>query len=325
MNILGLSFGTINGKCDILTKEALYSMKEAVPEAEVRFQNTVRLKIGRCIGCGACSRALENGKDNDCIVKDDFQTVEELVRWADALIVAAPVYALQPAGQFKDFIDRFSCRHDISAIPWVLDGRREGKYPGNADDYPIERLRKRYVSYICVGGATTDDWVSMGTPTMHIFGFPAGMKVIANLDVHHTGTMGSPYLDEALMERIHEAGRATAIACRDQNEDAPYIGPQGACPVCHQNLLMVNGTTRVTCPVCGIHGTVSIVGEKLLVDFPKEQQERARGTFRGLREHTTEIQSFGSIAAPKSIANKEFLDEKMKRIKEFDQRITAIQ
>lgn len=39
MNILGLSFGTINGKCDILTKEALYSAKEAVPEAEVRFIN----------------------------------------------------------------------------------------------------------------------------------------------------------------------------------------------------------------------------------------------------------------------------------------------
>lgn len=45
MNILGLSFGTINGKCDILTKEALYSMKETVPDVKVRFINTVRKKI----------------------------------------------------------------------------------------------------------------------------------------------------------------------------------------------------------------------------------------------------------------------------------------
>lgn len=317
MKILGVSFGTVNGKCDILTKEALYSAKEAVPDAEVKFINTIRLRIGRCIGCGACSRALENGKDNDCIVKDDFQVLEELVRWADALIVAAPVYVLQPAGQYKDFVDRFSCRHDISAIDWVLEGRKTGKYPGNADDFPKDRLRKRYVSYICVGGATTADWVSMGTATMHLFGFPAGMKVIANLDVHATGPMGSVYLEEELIDRVHEAGKRTAIACRDQDENAEFFGEPGTCPVCHQNLLMVNGTTTVTCPVCGIHGKIRIEDEKLLVDFTKEQQERARGTFRGLREHTKEIQGFGAVAGPKVMANKAFIDEKMKRIREF--------
>ena len=76
--------------------------------------------------------------------------------------------------------------------------------------------------------------------------------------------------------------------------------------------------------ICGIHGKLSIEGDKLLVDSPKEQQERARGTFRGLREHTTEIQGFGAIAGPKIMANKEFLDEKMKRIKEFDKRIAEM-
>lgn len=318
MNILGISFGTINGKCDILTKEALYSAKEAVPDAEVKFINTIRMKIGRCIGCGACSRALENGKDNDCVVKDDFQALENEVRWADALIIAAPVYVLQPTGQYKNFVDRFACRHDISAIDWVLEGRKTGKYPGNAEDFPKDRLRKRYISYISVGGATTDDWVSMGNPTMHLLGFSAGMKVIANIDAHHMGEMGSPYLNEEFMARIHEAGKATALACRDQDEDAPYIGEPGTCPVCHQNLLMVNGTTTVTCPVCGIHGKLRIEGEKLFVDFSKEQQQRARGTFRGLREHTAEIQGFGAVAGPKIMANKEFIEEKMKRIREFD-------
>ena len=324
MKILGVSFGTINGKCDILTKEALFAAKEAVPDAEVKFVNTVRMNIGRCIGCGACSRALENGKDNECVIKDDFQTLENMIREADALIVAAPVYVLQPVGQYKDFVDRFGCRHDISAIDWVLEGRKTGKYPGNAEDFPMDRLRKRYVSYICVGGATTDDWVSMGTAGMHLLGFPVAMKVIANLDVHHTGTMGSPYLDEGLMAKVHEAGKATAEACRDQNEDAPYIGDEGTCPVCHQNLLMVNGTTTVTCPVCGIHGKLSIDGEKLIVNFPPEQLLRARGTFKGLREHTTEIQGFGAIAAPKIMANKEFLDEKMKRIRNFDKVISEM-
>ena len=54
MKILGLSFGKKNANCDILTKEALYGAREAYPDAEIKFINTQRLNIGRCIGCGAC-------------------------------------------------------------------------------------------------------------------------------------------------------------------------------------------------------------------------------------------------------------------------------
>ena len=57
--------------------------------------------------------------------------------------------------------------------------------------------------------------------------------------------------------------------------------------------------------------------------FSEEPQARARGTFKGLREHTTEIQGFGAICAPKIMANKELLDEKMDRIKNFEKYIEA--
>lgn len=74
--------------------------------------------------------ALEKGKDNECIIKDDFQMLEKEVR-QQMHIVAAPVYVLQPVGQLKDFVDRYSCRHDVSAINWVLDKRRSGEMPGD--------------------------------------------------------------------------------------------------------------------------------------------------------------------------------------------------
>ena len=172
LHVLGLSFGKKNANSDILCKEALFGAREAFPDAEIKFINTVRLKIDRCIGCGACSQGLEHGKDNKCVVKDDFQMVENWIRWADAIILAAPVYALQPVGQFKNLVDRYSCRHDTSAINWVLDKRRRGEMPGNPDDFPQERLRVKAVSYISVGGASTEDWTSMGTCSLHIFGFP---------------------------------------------------------------------------------------------------------------------------------------------------------
>lgn len=323
MNILGLSFGKVNANTDILVKQALFGAKAAAPGAKVKFINTTRLKVGRCIGCGACSTSLEKGGDNDCVIKDDFQMVEEALREADCLIVGAPVYVLQPVGQFKNFVDRFSCRHDVSAINWVLDKRKNGEAPGNAEDYPMERLKKRYVSYISVGGASTKNWVSMGTATMHLFGFPAMMKVIGNYDAHSMGTIGHPFLDEDLMNNVYEMGRQTALAYGKDDYEIPWFGPQGTCPVCHQDLLTVNGTTTVECPICGIEGKISIEGEKLHVTFSEEQQARARGTFKGLREHTTEIQGFGAICGPKIMANKEMIDREMVKFKKFDEYINA--
>lgn len=326
MRILGLSFGRVMGNGDILTKEALFGAKEACPDAEIKFINTVKMKIGRCIGCGACSTALEKGRDNQCIVKDDFQALEEEVRAADVLIVAAPVYVLQPVGQFKDFVDRFSCRHDVSAIKWVLDKRSRGEAPGSADDFPMERLKRRMVAYISVGGATTKSWVSMGCASMPLFGFPPLMIQTGNMDASATGPMGSPVLHEPFMKQAHELGKHAAVCYTLPDEEITWYGAQGTCPVCHQNLLTVNGTTTVECPICGIEGTISIDGDRLFVDFSKEQRERARSTFRGLREHTTEIQGFGEQAVPKIMAAGGFdeLKKKLEKYKNFEETIQSM-
>lgn len=321
MNILGLSFGRKMGNTDILVMEALYGAKEGMPDAQVKFINTNRLKIDRCIGCGACSQSLEKGGDNNCIIKDDFKMVEEEIRKADCIIVGAPVYVLQPVGQFKNLVDRFSCRHDVSAINWVLDKRRKGEAPGSAEAYPLERLKRRTVAYISVGGASTQNWVSMGCATMHLFGFPAMMKVIGNYDAHHMGTTGNPVLDNKLINEVHEMGKLTAESYGKEDGDIKWYGEKGTCPVCHQNLLMVNGTTTVECPICGIEGKLSVEGEQLKVKFSREQQDRARGTFAGLREHTVEIQEFGSICGPKLKDAKDELPKLLEKYKNFEQYI----
>lgn len=323
MNILGLSFGKKMGSTDILVKEALYGAKEGSPDAEVRFINTQNLTIDRCTGCGACSTRFEKGGDNECIVKDDFQMVEDAVRKADCLIVGAPVYVLQPVGQYKNFVDRFATRHDVSAINWVLDKRRAGNAPGAPEDFPAERLKRRTVAYISVGGATTPNWVSMGTATLHLLGFSSMMKVVGNYNVHHMGTTGSPVLDKELMGNIHAMGKQTAEAYSKKDEDIQWFGKEGACPVCHQSLLTVNGTTTVECPICGIEGKISIDGDALHVEFSQQQQARARGTFAGLREHTEEIQGFGGICGPKLAAVKDEWPAMMEKYKNFDAHIHA--
>ena len=321
MKALGISFGKKNANTDILVKEALFGIKEACPDAEIEFVNTNRLKIDRCTGCGACSTSLEKGGDNDCIVKDDLQALEEQIRDADCIILGSPVYVLQPVGQFKNMVDRFSCRHDTSAVSWVYEKRKRGELPGDPEMKDPRRFKQRYIGYISVGGATTSNWVSMGTPTLHLFGFPNMMKVIGNLDVHSMGTVGHPLLDNDLMNTVHGLGLAVGNAYGKPLEKIEWYGDKGTCPMCHQNLITLNGTTTVECPVCGIEGKLSIDGDKVDVEFSKEQQARARGTFEGLREHTVEIQGFGKTSAPKVIANKDFINEGMKKYKNFEEEI----
>lgn len=323
MNALGISFGKKMGNTDILVKEALFGIREADPNAHIEFVNTINLKIGRCIGCGACSTSLEKGGDNDCVIKDDLQPLEEKVRDADCIILGAPVYVLQPVGQFKNFVDRFSCRHDTSAVSWVYEKRRAGELPGPKEIEDKRRFKQRYVGYISVGGATTENWTSMGTATLHLFGFPNMMKVVGSLNIHSTGTVGNPVLDEDLMQNVHGLGLAVGNAYGKPLDEIPWYGEEGICPVCHQKLITLNGTTTVECPVCGIEGKLSVDGDKVTVTFPEEQQARARGTFAGLREHTTEIQGFGAIAGPKIMAAKDELPKKLEKYRKFDEFIDS--
>ena len=68
---------------------------------------------------------------------------------------------------------------------------------------------------------------------------------------------------------MHEIGKRTAKAFEMDPKDVELYGPQGngTCPVCHQDLLTVNGTKTVECPICGIEGKIAINGDKLEVTF----------------------------------------------------------
>ena len=60
IKVLGLNFGRVNGECKKYLNIALEEAKAAGAETEII--DTVTKKINRCIGCGACSRMLESGK-----------------------------------------------------------------------------------------------------------------------------------------------------------------------------------------------------------------------------------------------------------------------
>ncbi|MFT8352475.1 flavodoxin family protein [Clostridium saccharoperbutylacetonicum] len=315
MKVLGISFGRKMRCGEILVKEALYKAKEA--GADVQFINAVNMNIQHCKGCDACSVGRNNGRQIKCIIKDDYEILEQAVLDADAVILAAPVFAIAPSGQLKNFIDRFGPAHDRAA----LVAEQNKRIAAGTELLDERAFKDRYVGYISVGGASTQNWVSLGLPTMNIFGFSLMMKVVGQIDAYDMGRTANPVLDQDLMNRVGELGKRVAEAVGKPYEEVEWFGEEGTCPVCHCNLITVNKTTTVECPVCGIEGHLSIEDDKIKVEFSKEQQNRARGTKIGLQEHYDEIQGMIKVCVPKLQANQETLPKMLEKYKNFDELI----
>lgn len=311
MKVLGISLGRRNERSDIYCKQALMGVeaaaKAAGKEVEVEFINTVNLKITHCHGCSTCYNIKEDGIVR-CAFKDDYQMLEEKILDADGIIVAAPVFSVGIIGQLKNILDRFGSSHDRASMIDENNKRlAEGRTPLDA-----RYFKDRYVSYISVGGAWTEDWTSLGLPMMQLFGCSQNMKVVGQINANDQGRKTSPFLDPEMMQDVFDLGQNLLNNIGVPYDETTWFGKEGTCPVCHLNLMMMTGTTKVTCPVCGIHGTMRIEGDKVKVDFAPEQIRRARYTLVGLQEHHDEIGQMMVICMPKLEANKELLETKRK-------------
>lgn len=317
MKVLGISFGRMNQRSDILVKEALFAAKKA--GADVQFINTVRLDIGHCRACDYCSRMRDKGEvEIHCCMKDDYHILEEACLEADGIIIAAPVYAVGIVGQFKNFVDRFGPSHDRAAL---LEVNKKRKAEGKPELDP-RYFKDRYTGMISVGGAQTHNWVSLGLPMLDLFNFSLCMKCVGHVDAYDQGRTGSPLLDKNLMAQAAELGKAVAESLgKPYDEVDTWVGDEGVCPVCHNPLLSMNGTTHVECPICGIWGDLSVDGDKVKVEWSEKEIARARNTNIGIYEHYNEIQNMITVCVPKLVANKDMLDEEMKKYINFDESI----
>lgn len=312
MKVLGISFGRKMKNCEILVKEALMGA-EAV-EAEVTFVRTIGLSIGHCIGCGACSAGMRKSGRVRCVLGDDYEVLSEAVLDADAIVVAAPVYVLAPTGQFKNFLDRFGPAHDGMA----LEEERLRREKSGESPMDPRYFKQRYVGYISVGGASTHHWVSFGLPGMALFGLPAMMKLVDQIDAYNMGRIGNPVLNDPLRERANRLGRNVALAAGKPRDQVEFCGDEpGICPVCHNSLLAVGKTTTVLCPVCGIKGKLSVDGERLSVSFSEQEKARARSTPAGQQEHVEELNEIKDYIIPVLTEKAQEIQNKLKRYENY--------
>ncbi|RDE11893.1 MAG: hypothetical protein C4K47_09330 [Candidatus Thorarchaeota archaeon] len=108
MLVLGISGSPRGEKSStrfLLTKalEAAASLLAATStEGTTELLDLSGLQIRRCTGCDACVRKKPCPESE----KDDMPKIEEKLRRADGIIIAAPSYFTSVPGVLKDFMDR---------------------------------------------------------------------------------------------------------------------------------------------------------------------------------------------------------------------------
>lgn len=85
---------------EILAKECEKGAKAA--GHDVQFLSLKEKEIKYCIGCLSCQRS------GSCVIKDDVADVLEIVRKAEVIVFATPIYYYEMSGQMKTLLDRLN-------------------------------------------------------------------------------------------------------------------------------------------------------------------------------------------------------------------------
>jgi multimeric flavodoxin WrbA len=89
------------------------------------------MDVRPCIGCWKCLEMQEPG----CVIEDDMASVYPLLRAADLIVFATPIYWWHIAGQMKVFLDRLEVvryRSDVSHISGSEEKLEEARQLGRS-------------------------------------------------------------------------------------------------------------------------------------------------------------------------------------------------
>lgn len=279
MKIIGISGGGKNGNNDAMCREALKAAKEM--GAEVEFIRLLDLDLKPCNGCIACVGKIMQGKNPQCIIKDDFPWLDEKMLEADGVIFAMPIFEKGAPAVFKIIQDRFAGpSHDRGMLTVC---RMISQKTGN--EGPDARLFRddKFLSFMSIGGS---DWATRVSADMRLFALVPMWKTID--EKVFVWSKGIVTEDEKVQE-CHQVGVNMVKALKDP-ANAKFMGDPGVCPHCNsRNFYLENEAAKAVCEVCGIIGEIKVVDGKIKFEFPEEQLKHAHDTLSGKLIHVDDI------------------------------------
>ena len=278
--IVAFSAGKVNGNTETYIKVALEAAQACGCDVELIRLNSCDLHP--CKSCAVLPCMMKGPAG--CIIKDDAAWLMEKYLNADGVIIGSPVWALAPAGVISDFRDRlFGPKTD--AAGWEMHG-------GAPAWVGKERAKYRPGALISVGGALTENWTSLGMPTLYTVTFSNQINIVDHMNVYAVAYRGEALMREDYMLRAKYLGQNLAYAVNHPELDwtKKYLGEtpeEEACPGCHSSLLIAKpGRDYVECAICGRVGKFFTDNGKLRFDWPEDNGDRLTiwGKFKHMRE-----------------------------------------
>lgn len=293
MKLLGLSAGRKNGNGEILLKEGLIAAKET-GGMDVEIVRLLDLNIKPCTGCEGCTQSLSKGGTGECVrwPKDDALWLRDKFDACDGLIMSAPCFVIRPSGNYCTMNDRFL-------------GFGLKFFMG------IFQRKKRIAAAIASGGS---DWTQLMLAQMMPALFMLNMKVVDTLQANWVARPGQVVLKEQYIEWAAKLGRNVAEAMKKPIEQAEFMSENpGTCPYCHTDLVTILRKHIVECPICGIKGKLSVMGEEIVVEWSEEDLKHIRWEPLGMSSHLNDIKE----THIKAEQGKDIIKKRMEKYKAF--------
>jgi multimeric flavodoxin WrbA len=287
--VLGLSAGASGGSAEILLTAALRAARAAGTRAEL-----VRLN------------------DLDLPATDDPGDVwwlwERLVE-CDGLIVATPIMSRTVAARLKLLVDRLlGPNADAAIIEHLVAVKAAGGEPAVPFRVDERVLKPRVAGFLAVGGSLTPQWKTLALPLLHTTTFSMHIAVVDQVVFGGAGTPRSIVLDDAALARAERLGANVASQLGRAFEEARYLGEPGLCPLCHLNVVVLDGR-EISCATCGARG---VLRPDATVDWTDVDSSVI--TMAEKRAHAQEIQE----TAARHGAQRAAIDERAAAVGEFD-------
>lgn len=305
MKILAVSAGRKNGNCEVFTKEALMGAEELGLEVEL-----IRLRDMDIQTCTACSGQFCTAMDDPekCVHgKDDAAFIIDKFLDCDGFLFAGPVYSTTGSSMTFAFRDRvFGPK--IDAVMMSRFGTPK---------WAEGRVKSRPGALISVGGALSKHWVSMGIPSLYSACFSASTDVVDYMNVTGVSNPGAASFEPELLARAHQLGQNLAKAVLENDHSwRGDAGEDDVCPSCHFNSMLVYPDKKeVWCSICGTHGHIRFENDKMLIDWPEDEQNENHTKPCGLEAHGDEI---GKVLMTKYMPHKDDIPALMKKYEEYE-------
>lgn len=285
--ILAIVCGKTNGQTERAARVALKAAKDK--GCEVELINLMNLDIRACKGCNICTRQLMDPSfTTPCPLHDDDMTwLDERIYESDAVIFGAPMFEQSVPGPFKTMTDRFGPSHDVTFRKFAYDRRVAMGIDPVVDP---RAFIKRPAAFFGLGGS---EWAYLSFSTVGIPAIPLGLEIVDRAQFSWNTDINA---DPERVARLQKMGEHLADMINVPEGERTYIGEEGQCPCCHNDVFQLSpDIKKATCVLCGVIGDVVVDDDKnIRITFTEEMLKTSHVTDTGRTIHLEDLQGKGN-------------------------------